>query len=129
MKDDIYFRNVKELEPAERYLFGSKVAVLGRSQHLSAVINQIKMPPLPLLMSNIDQRRAMQKRGVISSLVKGAHIRIDNMHKVIADAIEQEKQKPFFTSLYYTEDVAPHEQLTLEPPLTMQQFKQLCNEQ
>jgi hypothetical protein len=126
MKNNNTFRSVEELEPAQRYLFNSKVPVLGRSPQLTAVINQIKMPALPLLRSNIEQRRALQKHGILSCLLTGARVRIDNMHKVLAQAIEQEKQKPFFVSLYHTEDAAPHEQLQQEP-LTMKQFNELCN--
>lgn len=128
MKDNTIFRNANELEPAQRYLFRSQVPVLGRSPHLACVINQLKMPPLPLLMSNIEQRRALQKQGVLSCLLAGARIRIENLHKALAEAIEQEKQKPFFVPLYYIEDAAPHEQLEQEP-LTMEQFNQLCNAQ
>jgi hypothetical protein len=126
MKNNNTFRSVEELEPAQRYLFNSKVPVLGRSPQLTAVINQIKMPALPLLRSNIEQRRALQKTGILSCLLTGARVRIENMHKVLVEAIEQEKQKPFFVSLYSTEDAAPHEQLQQEP-LTMKQFNELCN--
>lgn len=126
MKNNNTFRSAEELEPAQQYLFRSNVPVLGRSPQLTAVINQIKMPALPLLRSNREQRLALQKTGILSCLLTGARVRIENMHKVLVDAIEQEKQKPFFVSLYYTEDAAPHEQLQ-QKPLTMKQFNELCN--
>lgn len=126
MNNNYNIRSIEELEPAQRYLFRSNVPVLGRSSHLAAVINQIKMPPLPLLRSNREQRLALQKHGILSCLFTGARVRINNMHKIITEAIEQEKQKPFFVSLYYTEDAAPHEQLQQEP-LTMKQFNEMCN--
>jgi len=99
MKNNYNFRSIEELEPAQHYLFRSNVPVLGRSSQLAAVINQIKMPPLPLLRSNREQRLALQKHGILSCLfimvIQGKNLRMHLSFRAPTACIQQCGEKGF----------------------------------
>lgn len=118
-------RLASELDAAQRYIFRDEVPVLGRTKRLAVIIDQMSMPALPRLMSNVEERKRLQKHGVLRTLLQGAHGRIEVVKKVVGEAIEQEKRKPFFVPMYSLEEAEPHEQLHQEA-MTMEEFHKMC---
>jgi hypothetical protein len=107
-------RLIKELEAAQKYLFREEIPVIGRSSKFQCVINQLDMPLLPLLKSNAAEREKLKKRSVIYLFIKGACNKVNVVVKTFADAIEQEKQKSFYSLLYTIETMEDEEIITQE---------------
>jgi hypothetical protein len=118
-------RLASELDAAQRYIFRDEVPVLGRTKCLAVIIDQMSMPALPRLMSNVEQRKKLAKNGVLRTLLQGANGQIQIVKKVIGEAVEQEKRKAFFVPLYTLEEAEPHEQLHQEA-MTMEEFHKMC---
>jgi hypothetical protein len=98
-------RSIKELEAAQKYLFKEEVPVIGRSSKFQCVIDQLDMPLLPRLQSNIEEREKLKKGGIARFLVKGACKKINVIVKTFTDAIAQENEKPFYSFLYTVETI------------------------
>lgn len=103
---------------AAEYLFRFEppIKVLGRSNELKCVIDRIKMPAVPLLASNKHLREQM-------NMTKWS-----KFVKDIKDAIEQEKNKPFFVPLYAVEIPFEGEEPDVGEAMTIEQFERLCHE-
>jgi hypothetical protein len=103
MKPNTTERSIKELEAAQKYLFKEEVPVIGRSPIFQCVIDQMEMPLLPRLQSNVEEREKLKKEGIVRFLIKSAHKKCNVIVKVFRNAIAQEKQKPFYSFLYTLE--------------------------
>lgn len=122
-----YVRNADELNAAQAYLFQDDVAVIGRSNFDALLLNRIKMPPLPLLMSNREQRMAMQKPWFLKRCLASAIVKCNDFKCMIEHAIQQEKQKCMllFNWQMLLQPPLPHEHVE-ENPMTMQEFDAWC---
>ena len=99
------------------------IAVLGRDNKLSSVINRIIPPPLPLLASNKHQRMQMSM-----TKFKKMQMKCNAIVDEFKLAIEQEKQKPFYAPSYTVVPLSQEEAAQCPEPLTLKQFEALCNE-
>jgi len=110
---------------AYNYLFRGHepIAVLGRDSKLAEVISRITPPPLPLLASNKHLRMQMSMTKFKKFKLKCSAIAAE-----FKEAIEQEKQKPFYAPLYVVEIPSEDEAAQYPEPLTLKQFEALCNE-
>lgn len=110
--------SIPNTDAAFEYLFrfAPPIQVLGRDHELKCVLDRIKMPAMPLLASNKQQREQM-------SMTKWR-----KFIKDIKDAIEQEKSKPFFVPLYEVEIPLEGQEPDVGEAMTIEQFEKLCHE-
>lgn len=123
-----YTRSIDELNAAQKYLLHPMI-VFGRSEHDAQLIQRLKMPALPLLMSNRKQRQKLIKQSFLKRWLASATFKCIAMNKVFKRAFEQEKQKQMVVYKFELQSLlqAPlqHEYVD-DNPLTMEQFQQLC---
>ena len=105
-------RSITELEAAQNYLF-REIPVIGKSPKFQCVIDKLEMPLLPLLKSNVEEIAKLRKSGIVRFVIKGTCKKVNVFVKTFADAIEQEKQKPFYSFLY-TLETTEDEKFTIE---------------
>ena len=61
-----YTRNADELMAAQSYIYRRPIAVIGHSKFDAQLFKRLKMPALPLLVSNREQRMALLSHGLSS---------------------------------------------------------------
>jgi hypothetical protein len=129
--ETLYIRNINELDAAQNYLYAhDPIIVFGRSKHDAQLLNRIKMPALPLLMSNRRERAKLCTPNVFKRCFGFATFKCRALIKVITRAIKQEKQKQMiiwqFNLQMQLQDPLPHEPVE-QNPMTHEQFMQLCS--
>lgn len=126
-----YTRCINELDAAQNYLYAhDPIIVFGRSKHDAQLLHRIKMPALPLLMSNRRERAKLHKPWFLKRCIGSATFKCRALIKVIKRAIKQEKQKQMiiwhFDLQMQLQDPLPHEPVE-QNPMTHEQFMQLCS--
>jgi hypothetical protein len=126
-----YTRSIDELDAAQKYLLKHMI-VFGRSKHDAALLQRLKMPALPRLMSNRRERQKLIKPWFFKRWLAFATFKCIAMNKVFKRAIKQEKQKQMVAHAFNLQALLqsplPHEFVD-HNPLTMEQFEQLCKQQ
>lgn len=124
-----YDRNADELLAAQAYIFQDSVPVIGRSNFDAVLLNRIKMPVLPLLMSNREQRMALQKPCLMKRCFASALFKCSQLKSILHQAIQQEKQKSMqlFNWQMLLQPPLPHEQVDANP-LTLEEFNDWCTQ-
>lgn len=123
-----YTRSIDELNAAQKYLLRPMI-VFGRSEHDAQLIQRLKMPALPLLMSNRKQRQKLIKQWFLKRWLAFATFKCIAMNKVFKRALKQEKQKQMVIHKFELQSLlqAPlQHEFVDDNPLTMEQFQQLC---
>lgn len=123
-----YVRNADELNAAQSYVFWCKIPVIGRSNFDAQLFKRLKMPALPLLVSNREQRAALHKPWFIKRCFASAIVKCKNFINTFKHAIEQEKQKQMhaFKWTMMLQDPMPHEFVD-KTPMTHEEFRTWCN--
>lgn len=123
-----FVRAASELEAAQRYAL-RYIPVIGRSKTDAQLLNRIKMPALPLLQSNREQRMNLIKPCLLVRLFGSAKSKCKMFKDTIAQAAMQEKQKQMLSSKMnlklLLQDPLPHESVACNA-MTMKEFKQWC---
>lgn len=124
-----YTRDAKELQAAQSYVFQQPIAVIGRSHFDEQLFSRLKMPALPLLVSNREQRAALHKPWFVKRCFASAVVKCKNVINTFKHAIEQEKQKQMhaFKWTMMLQAPMPHEFVD-KTPMTHEEFRTWCNQ-
>lgn len=124
-----YVRAAHELAAAQAYIFNDPIAVIGRSNFDAHLFKRLKMPALPLLMSNREQRAALHKPWFGKRCFASAIVKCKDAINTFKHAIEQEKQKQMhaFNWKQMLQDPMPHESVD-KTPMMYKDFKMWCNQ-
>jgi hypothetical protein len=122
-----YTRNADELLAAQSYVFQTSIAVIGRSNFDAQLFKRLKMPALPLLVGNREQRAALHKPWFGARCPAFVTCKCKNAINTFKDAIQQEKQKQMnlFNWKKLLQDPQPGDFVD-RAPMTNAQFKQWC---
>ncbi len=108
---------VGQINAACDYIFGERLFYIGGNDPRSRTfISALEMPPLPLLMSNREQREAL-KKNQRSMIQKTIH--------EIKEAIKEEQAKPFLSPKGY--ELEESDEVN-ENALTEEEFAKWCEE-
>lgn len=127
--DTAYTRSIDELDAAQKYLLKPMI-VFGRSKHDAALLQRLKMPALPRLISNIKERQKLIKPWFFKRWLGSATFKCIAMNKVFKRAIKQEKQKQMIACAFnwqsLLQEPLPHEYVNLNP-ISFEEFKLQCS--
>ena len=124
-----YTRNADELMAAQSYIYRRPIAVIGHSKFDAQLFKRLKMPALPLLVSNREQRMALIKPWFIKRCFASATVKCKALIKDIELAIQQEKQKHehAFNLKDLLQDPLPDEFVD-QMPMTYEEYQQWCSQ-
>jgi hypothetical protein len=125
-----YTRSIDELNAAQKYLLQPMI-VFGRSEHDADLLKRLKMPTLPLLMSNRKERLKLIRPRFFARWLASATFKCIAMNKVFKRAFKQEKQKQMVVYKFDLQSLlqAPlQHEFVDDNPLTIEQFQQLCKQ-
>jgi hypothetical protein len=108
---------INQVNTACDYIFNKRLFCIGSDDFRSrAFISSLEMPPLPLLMSNREEREALKKKQR-SMIQKTIH--------EIKEAIKEEQAKPFLSPKGY--ELEESDEVN-ENALTEEEFTKWCEE-
>lgn len=123
-------RNAVGLQSASEYLLSKHdllpdILILGRHKRGREVINRIKMPSLPRLQSNVEERKRLEEN---SSLFRRMKVKFMRLNERIADyinaAVDAGRSNSFFTYLYEVDNPREGEWID-DSPITRAELNQL----
>lgn len=124
-----YTRNADELQAAQSYVFQTPIDVIGRSNFDAQLFKRLKMPALPLLVSNREQRAALHKPWFGARCFAFAACKCKKAINTFKDALQQEKQKQMqlFSWKMLLQDPQPGDFVD-HAPMSHKEFCTWCNQ-